>query len=68
MQLTCEEEGIAFMPWSPLGEGLRGPTCKLRRLLERSPVLVPIPGTSSIAHLEENMSALSSAERASAGT
>jgi aryl-alcohol dehydrogenase-like predicted oxidoreductase len=27
-------------------------------LLARSPVTVPIPGTSSIAHLEENVAAL----------
>jgi pyridoxine 4-dehydrogenase len=26
-------------------------------LLQRSPVMLPIPGTSSIAHLEENMAA-----------
>src|ERR1700674_4480100 len=58
---ACEEGGIAFMPWRPLGEGLRGPAFELPWLLERSPVIVPIPGTSSVAHLEENMSALSSA-------
>jgi pyridoxine 4-dehydrogenase len=27
-------------------------------LLDRSPVMVPIPGTSKVAHLEENMAAL----------
>jgi pyridoxine 4-dehydrogenase len=26
-------------------------------LLQRSPVLLPIPGTSSVAHLEENVAA-----------
>ena len=26
-------------------------------LLRRSPVMVPIPGTGSVAHLEENMAA-----------
>jgi aryl-alcohol dehydrogenase-like predicted oxidoreductase len=26
-------------------------------LLHRSPVMLPIPGTSSVAHLEENMAA-----------
>jgi pyridoxine 4-dehydrogenase len=26
-------------------------------LLERSPVMLPIPGTSSVAHLEENVAA-----------
>jgi pyridoxine 4-dehydrogenase len=55
---ACEAEGIAFLPWSPLGEGLREPAYELRWLLERSPVMVPIPGTSSVAHLEENMRAV----------
>jgi pyridoxine 4-dehydrogenase len=53
----CEREGLAFMPWQPLGEGLLPPAQELRWLLDRSPVMVPIPGTSSIAHLEENMRA-----------
>jgi pyridoxine 4-dehydrogenase len=52
---ACEEEGIAFFPWSPLGEGLREPAFELRWLLDHSPVLLPIPGTSKVAHLEENM-------------
>jgi aryl-alcohol dehydrogenase-like predicted oxidoreductase len=26
-------------------------------LLQRSPVVLPIPGTSSVAHLEENLAA-----------
>ena len=55
---ACEEEGIAFMPWRPLGEGLREPAEELRLLLDHSPVLVPIPGTSTVAHLEENMRAV----------
>ena len=53
----CERHGIAFMPWMPLGEGLGSPAQELRWLLDRSPVLIPIPGTSSVAHLEENMHA-----------
>jgi aryl-alcohol dehydrogenase-like predicted oxidoreductase len=57
----CEASGIAFIPWSPLGEGLREPADELRWLLERSPVLLPIPGTSSVAHLDENMRALTGA-------
>jgi aryl-alcohol dehydrogenase-like predicted oxidoreductase len=52
---TCEREGIGFMPWAPLGEGLRGPAYELGWLLDRSPVMLPIPGTSSLPHLEENM-------------
>jgi pyridoxine 4-dehydrogenase len=52
---ACEVEGIAFMPWNPLGEGLRGPAHELPWLLDRSPVMLPIPGTSTVEHLEENM-------------
>jgi pyridoxine 4-dehydrogenase len=55
---ACEAEGIAFMPWAPLGEGLREAAYELRWLLDRSPVMLPIPGTSSVAHLEENMLAV----------
>lgn len=67
-------QGIAFIPWFPLGAGpLVAPDGPLRQLaaahdatpaqlalawlLRRSPVMVPIPGTSQIAHLEENMAA-----------
>jgi pyridoxine 4-dehydrogenase len=53
---ACEEDGIGFMAWRPLGDGYAtDPAFELRWLLERSPVLLPIPGTSSVAHLEENM-------------
>jgi pyridoxine 4-dehydrogenase len=55
---ACEAEGIGFMPWSPLGEGLREPAYELRWLLDRSPVMLPIPGTSSVEHLEANMLAV----------
>ena len=55
---ACEEEGIAFIPWRPLGEGLRESALELRRLLDRSPVILPIPGTSKVSHLEENMRAV----------
>ena len=55
---TCAQEDIAFMPWSPLGEGLRGPDYEIPWLLERSPVILAIPGTSTVAHLEENLRAL----------
>jgi aryl-alcohol dehydrogenase-like predicted oxidoreductase len=56
---ACTAEGIAFMPWAPLGEGLtRGSAHEIRWLLERSPVILAIPGTSSVEHLEENMRAL----------
>lgn len=52
---ACEAEGIAFMPWRPLGEGLRDAAFELRWLLDHSPVILPIPGTSKVSHLEENM-------------
>jgi len=70
----CERNGIAFIPWFPLGAGtvagrLLERIAKTRRvkpiqvalawLLKRSPVMLPIPGTSSIAHLEENVQAAS---------
>jgi pyridoxine 4-dehydrogenase len=56
---ACAEEGIAFFPWSPLGEGLRDSAFELRWLLDHSPVLLPIPGTSKVSHLEENMRVVS---------
>jgi pyridoxine 4-dehydrogenase len=52
---ACEPEGIAFMPWRPLGESLRDAPFELRWLLDHSPVILCIPGTSSVEHLEENM-------------
>jgi pyridoxine 4-dehydrogenase len=70
----CERNGIAFIPWFPLGSGNVGgmlleriarshrSTTKqvaLAWLLKRSPVMLPIPGTSSIEHLEENVRAAS---------
>jgi aryl-alcohol dehydrogenase-like predicted oxidoreductase len=70
----CERNEIAFIPWYPLGAGkvagevLNGiaeahgasPTqVALAWLLRRSPILLPIPGTSSIEHLEQNVAAAS---------
>jgi aryl-alcohol dehydrogenase-like predicted oxidoreductase len=53
----CEREGIAFVPYFPLrGDG--DTASKLKWLLERSPVVLPIPGTLSIEHLRENLAAL----------
>lgn len=70
---ACEEYGIGFIPWFPLAAGnlddvdglseiadTRGTTIQaiaLAWLLERSPVMLPIPGTSSVEHLEENVAA-----------
>jgi pyridoxine 4-dehydrogenase len=70
----CESNGIAFIPWFPLGAGrvagrLLERIAKARQvkpiqvalawLLTRSPIMLPIPGTSSIAHLAENVQAAS---------
>jgi pyridoxine 4-dehydrogenase len=69
----CEKEGLGFMPWSPIGgnRGLKDNALEaaardyhasvvqlaLAWLLHRSPAMLPIPGTSSVTHLEENMAA-----------
>jgi aryl-alcohol dehydrogenase-like predicted oxidoreductase len=68
----CERNQIAFIPWFPLGAGRiagavlhqiaeahhAGPTqVALAWLLWRSPMMLPIPGTSSIEHLEQNLGA-----------
>jgi len=53
----CEREGIAFVPYRPLqGDGEN--TAKLAWLLRRSPVVLPIPGTLSLAHLRANLAVL----------
>jgi aryl-alcohol dehydrogenase-like predicted oxidoreductase len=71
---TCDAQGIAFIPWAPLGAGPLvaegGPLQKIAAehgvgpsqlavawLLKRSPVMLPIPGTSKVTHLEENVAA-----------
>jgi len=69
----CEALGIAFLPWYPLGAGSALKIGRVKEvaqkhnatpaqvaiawLLARSPIMLPIPGTASIAHLEENMAA-----------
>ena len=69
----CEAEGIGFIPWYPLNAGKLADSAVLEEaaeqlgashsqvalawLLKRSPVMLPIPGTSSVAHLEENTAA-----------
>jgi aryl-alcohol dehydrogenase-like predicted oxidoreductase len=68
----CEQNAIAFFPWAPLGQAKEAHTAikevakdlhatplqvALAWLLKRSKVIVPIPGTSSAAHLEENIAA-----------
>jgi pyridoxine 4-dehydrogenase len=70
----CERHGIAFIPWFPLASGKvanmlleriakqhqRTPMqVALAWLLQRSAIMLPLPGTSSIEHLEENVQAAS---------
>ncbi len=53
----CAREGIAFVPYYPLhGDG--DARVQLAWLLQRSPVVLPIPGTLSIEHLRDNLAAL----------
>lgn len=56
----CTRESIGFIPWYPLNVGRLKvtPAEALRWLLERSPVMLPIPGTSKVKHLEENVKAV----------
>jgi pyridoxine 4-dehydrogenase len=69
----CEQHQIGFIPWFPLGSGklssggplaamaselgVTVPQICLAWLLRRSPVVAPIPGTSSLTHLAENCAA-----------
>jgi pyridoxine 4-dehydrogenase len=70
----CQRNRIAFIPWYPLaagavaGEALNriaqahgasSTQIALAWLLQRSPLMLPIPGTSSIEHLEQNIAAAS---------
>jgi aryl-alcohol dehydrogenase-like predicted oxidoreductase len=72
---ACETAGVVFLPWFPIlgGEldsggavatvarrhGADGRQVAIAWLLHRSPAIAPIPGTSSVAHLEQNMAAAS---------
>ena len=68
----CEKNRIAFIPWAPLGQNRQAHEVlnrvagelnakplqvALAWLLQRSPAVLPIPGTSSVAHVEENIAA-----------
>jgi pyridoxine 4-dehydrogenase len=70
---VCEREGLAFIPWYPLRAGaiererriselaarLGATTFQvaLAWLLRRSANMLPIPGTSTVSHLEDNVAA-----------
>lgn len=70
----CQRNGLAFIPWFPLAAGKvagevlnriarahnTSPTqVALAWLLQRSSTMLPIPGTSSVEHLEQNVAAAS---------
>jgi pyridoxine 4-dehydrogenase len=67
----CEQEQMVFLPWAPIQDlDSNGTVQELARryhatprqivlawLLARSPAVLPIPGTGSVAHLEDNVAA-----------
>lgn len=67
----CERHDIAFLPWLPMAprtltpaaqqvaerHGVTSAQVALAWLLHRSPVMLPIPGTSNLNHLEKNVAA-----------
>jgi len=69
--IACERLGIAFIPWYPLGgrrglrslkvkqaatrHGLSNAALSIAWLLKKSSVMLPIPGTRAVDHLEENV-------------
>ena len=67
----CEQEGLVFLPWAPIQDldndrpvqelaqryGASPRQIVLAWLLARSPSILPIPGTGSVAHLEDNLAA-----------
>ena len=82
MVAFCEREGVAFVPYGPLGAdpmkqgaplasaagalaeigkelGVTTTQVALSWLLHRAPNILPIPGTTSIAHLQENVASAS---------
>lgn len=69
---ACAEQGLGFIPWFPLDAGgiaadllaeiasahdATPVQVALAWLLQHSAAMLPIPGTSSIAHLEQNVAA-----------
>jgi pyridoxine 4-dehydrogenase len=70
---ACQEDSLGFIPWFPLDAGALaepgGPAAAIAERhgatpaqialawLLRTPATLPIPGTGSVAHLEENLAA-----------
>jgi len=68
---ACERDGIAFLPWAPVVgadqnsaaveiarvHGVAATQVALAWLLAHSKVMLPIAGTASTRHLEENLEA-----------
>ncbi|MGW7075267.1 aldo/keto reductase [Streptomyces sp. NPDC054871] len=70
---ACDAAGIAFLPWRPVHPAASTATAEIAAvaaeldataaqvalawLLDRSPVVLPIPGTASLDHLAENVAA-----------
>jgi len=68
---VCTRERLVFIPWAPLARGHTGQglgtvaaqkgvselQLAIAWLLAQSPMMLPIPGTSSVAHLEEDVAA-----------
>ena len=69
----CEQEQLVFLPWAPVQESDKNPAVVaaarqhgvtqhqvvLAWMLAMSPQILPIPGTGSIGHAEENIAAAS---------
>ena len=67
----CEQEQLVFLPWAPIQQSDGNPAVAeaavrhdatpyqivIAWLLARSPAILPIPGTGSPGHLEENVAA-----------
>jgi aryl-alcohol dehydrogenase-like predicted oxidoreductase len=67
----CEQERLVFLPWAPILDiDDDGPVAEIARthgatprqvvlawMLARSPAILPIPGTGTLGHLEQNVAA-----------
>ncbi len=65
----CEQESMAFLPWAPIQDLAKNKALAkvaarhdatphqviLAWLLQRSPAMLPIPGTGSVEHMESNV-------------